>query len=162
MTMNKEEIEKLKTLYTKHELRVVKRNGKKGIAAKKMSPEEVEWIRERKTEAMILIQEWVEEENERKRMEEIEEYSHLEKQLPPIPVFSSSGDDERAQKLLREAEEIRYYSGPESDGLNLSVSARKRELREEARKHCVHEIEIEINRTYTADARREIIRTVEC
>ncbi len=99
---------------------------------------------------------------EEKAKANIDAYSHLEAQLPALPEWETDGDDVRAKELMERGNSIQYYSGTESDGLNLSVSRQKAEIMAEARQHCNHDISVSLNRTYTADARKLLERVVEC
>lgn len=97
------------------------------------------------------------EEAEKKRKKE---YEHLFKQLPDRKI-KSENNDEKAQEILAKRN-FNFFRGPESDGLNLNISAENSRLEKEAQKYCEHELEEEIDRTYTADARKKIKRRIYC
>jgi len=77
----------------------------------------------------------------------VEDYKHLEDQLPEIDIENGT--------YVPESKKV--YDGPESDGLNLAVNAQKK-----ADKNCKHEIKVTYRRTHKADGRKMIERIVEC
>ena len=91
-----------------------------------------------------------------------EEYQRLVAKLPQITPPVGGKDDEKAQELLRQADEIRYYEGGEDSGLNESIDAEKRQLRKETKKYCLHEWKTTVKRDMTQDARLRITRMIEC
>lgn len=89
-------------------------------------------------------------------------YEHLMEKLPPIPTFKTTGNEKRFRELKEQASAIKFFDGPEMDGVNLAVASQRESLLSEARKHCPHEIFVNYEYSYTADARKLIRRICEC
>ena len=90
-----------------------------------------------------------------------EGYEELAEKLPPLPEIPE-GDEKRFQELKKEAEALRFYEGPEADGLNLAVAARREEIMAEAQKYCHHDLQVRYHAGYTVDGRRRLIRECFC
>jgi len=131
-------------------------------ANKKPTPEDIAFIRAHSQEFIDILKKIAHEKSVEAEENEKREYAPLEAKLPPFIPPKSDGNEEEARRLIREAEKLTYFSGEEDDGLNLAISSKKDELLREASKHCNHEWEERIHRTYTEDARKRIERTVRC
>lgn len=103
---------------------------------------------------ILACREWEQE-------EKMKLYQPLIDQLPERE-FSTTGNDEKAQELLEQAAQIKNVKGPEMDGVNMSQTSRRQVLRQEAMKHCQHDIEESFQYGYTGDARREVTREITC
>ena len=141
------------------------RRGNNLLVGKGATSAEVDFIRGHKQQILDLLDQMEKERNE-KSQEEAEEkrkaYEPLVKLLPDFVPPESDGDEKEAKRLMAEAKSLFHYRGGESDGLNISVDAEKAKLMCEAAKHCVHQWNVHINMSYTADARKEVTRTIEC
>jgi len=108
-----------------------------------------------------LVNDFIAECKEWQQAEKQKLYQPLIAQLPER-TFDTTGDDEKAQELLRQASEIKDVKGPEMDGVNLAQSQKRQALRMKAKKHCNHDIEEHYDYTFTGDARRKIVRELTC
>lgn len=88
------------------------------------------------------------------------QYTTLIAELPQRKIDNIPNQN-KFNEILKNIDNT-YFPGPESDGLNLSISAHNSRIRAEAMKYCNHEIVTKMNYTYTADARLLIIRTMSC
>jgi hypothetical protein len=89
------------------------------------------------------------------------EYKFLTDQLISFSI-ENGNDDKKAQELLNHAENLKYYSGQESEGLNLSVSKQKHELLTQAQTFCNHNLSEKIDLTLTSDSRKKAVKSVTC
>lgn len=147
----------LEKLVDEYQLKYIE--SKNGIWTKESIDNEIiEKIRKNKMKIIEIIKN---RELEKERKEQAE-YDHLKDKLPKIEIEQNEENKEKTQKLLEEAEKLTYFSGEEMGGVNLGISRKKNMLRREAQKYCSHDIETKYNYTYTADARKELIRTIKC
>jgi len=132
---------------------------------KHLTTQETQTAKKHKEEIIEYLISQRQQKEEREKIEEEkrqQEYDILKAQLSPIPEFKNTPNEEKFQELKAKANAIHYYSGAESDGLNLAVDSQKSEIMKEARKYCKHNIEINYNYTYTHDARKLITRIIKC
>jgi len=107
------------------------------------------------------IQKLIDEVKDQKRTQKTQKYQFLIDQLPEIKI-KNGDNDTKAQELLTRAKNIKFYSGEESEGLNLSVRRQKNELSKQAQTYCNHELSEEIQLTLTADIRKKAKKIVTC
>ena len=118
-------------------------------------------------ENKAAIMAYLKKEAERKEIEKAAEeakreatYKKLEAQLPERKI-ENTPDEEKFQKAMAKVMD-RHYSDPEDSGLQMAVEAHNEKAYREAQKYCNHEFHEMIERTYTADVRYKVIRTIEC
>ncbi len=95
----------------------------------------------------------------RTKAEYAELYDRMKKN--PLPKKNKHPDDNKVQEILSK-QNTRYFSGPEMDGVNLSISSQNARLRQEAQKYCNHNFDVKYSHDYTADARKKLVREVKC
>jgi len=157
-----ESVRKLKKIIKKYQLKLY-RDTQLIAGVKNISQEDMIYITKYKDKIRdVIIKENKKQEKIKKREKE-KKYAHLKTQLPPLRKYNTKNNDKKAQEFLDKANKISYYSDDdEDDGLNLAVSSNKEKIRKEARKYCNHDFDISYYKTYTADARKLLERTVEC
>ena len=97
------------------------------------------------------------------RQDNIEKrYQELINQLPEITLPPNTPSESRFEKLQNEINQIQYFSGSEDDGLNAAQSSRRGKLQAELMSVCNHKLTIELDRTFTEDGRRKVVREVTC
>lgn len=151
---------KIEKIVKAAKIRVVN-DGKNIMVSKKASEAEINFIRQNKEKIIEHILNEKKEKEKRAREQKIKEYVELESRLPEIEI-KSLHNDEKAQKFIVEANKVKFYDGAEMDGVNIAQDAKKQKLFHEAQKYCEHELETEIYRTHTQDARKKIIKTIRC
>lgn len=97
---------------------------------------------------------------EKERIEK--EYEKLREKLPPLPKLENTPDEKKFREIMGKINNA-SFSGTEDEGLRLYIAAHNDEIRAEARQYCDHSsLEIKYKNTFTADARRKVVRIVRC
>ena len=90
------------------------------------------------------------------------EYDELIAKLPLISINNNSLDDVKFNAIMSQIKNLKFYHGPESEGLNPAVKHKQYQLYKQAQACCKHDLKIEINKEYTADARKRVKRIIKC
>jgi len=154
--------EKIKEIADRRKLHLTADGHLKGINP---TPAEVAFLKAHKKEVENFLRERKKKREERmrekkERGEKI--YQELIKKLPPIKYPETDGDLKQYEELIKKAENVKFYHGPEDDGLNLAQRRYREDLITEARKHCPHEWTVKYYKEFTGDARRQIRRVATC
>lgn len=99
---------------------------------------------------------------EKRKAEKDAEWNGLIAQLPTVELPTGDGNQSEYTRLMAGANQIRFFNGPEMDGVNMAANRRKNELLREARTHCNHQFVETIEKTLTFDSRRKVTKVHKC
>jgi len=155
----KEEI--VRDLIIQHQLVL---RGEHVYTRKKLSSDAISDIKKYRNEILKFLRREKEEQKERWRREKEKKkakYNELKKRLPKREI-KSTPDKKKFNEIMSQIREIKSFSGPESEGLNLAVSSKRERLLKEAQRYCDHDLKTEYSYGYTRDGRREVTRVIRC
>ena len=120
-------------------------------------------LKENKQAIMVYLKKEEARKEAEKAAEEAEReaaYMELEKKLPERKIENTPDEDKFGIAMSKVMD--KHYSDPEDSGLEMAVEANNEKAYKQAQEFCSHELHTEISRTYTADARYKVVRTISC
>ena len=90
------------------------------------------------------------------------EWQVLIDRLPAIELPIGDGNQAEYNRLMNEANQVKFFNGTEMDGVNMAADRSKNELIREARTHCSHTWVESIERHFTFDARKKVTMIQKC